>query len=504
MAESPGRAGAYWEATAPETDFPALSTDLTVDVAIVGGGIVGVTAARLLKAQGLSVALIEARRVGRQVTGRSTAKVTSQHNIIYRRLIDSFGEDAARTYAEANQQAIGRILALSEAHGIDCDFERRPAYVYARSEDYLESIQQEAEAAARLGLPASFERNPGLPYLVAGAVRFDEQAQFHPCKYLAGLARTIPGDGSHVFENTRALSAARTRVETDRGAVTAKEVLVATHLPLGKIGLLFGRAFPFAHPMLAARLDGAKVPEGMFISLDQPTHSFRTHGQGENARLVAVGGTYKPGHPDDERQSFADLERYVREDLGVGAIEHRWTNEDYQPEDGLPFIGRSSSREDAVLVATGFNAWGIAGGTVAGVILSDLAAGRANPWASLFDPTRVNVAAGGPTLLKENLVTAKHLVEGWASRRPKALEAVAPGEASVIRLGGRQVGVYRDPNGNVHAVSAVCTHMGCILGWNATDLTWDCPCHGSRFSVEGEVVHGPAVGPLKRESVAED
>jgi Rieske Fe-S protein len=343
-------------------------------------------------------------------------------------------------------------------------------------------------------------RDPGLPYPVAGAIRFDDQAQFHPCKYVAGLARTIPGDGCHVFEDTRALDVEPGRVLTARGVVEARHVIVATHLPLGKIGFFFAEAYPHSHCMVAALIDPAKAPEGMYISVDQPTHSIRTH-RGEDGRLrvVAVGSKYKPGHTDEERKGFEDLECFLRDELGVQTIEYRWTNMDYGSMDGVPLIGRSSSREEALLVATGFNAWGITGGTVAGVILADLAAGRPNPWAALFDATRVKPAAGGSTFVKENLHVAKHLLRGYLSRRPGSLDEVGPGEAAILDRGvARKVAVYRDESGTLHTVSAICSHMGCVLGWNETERTWDCPCHGSRFSVDGEVIHGPATQSLEK------
>jgi glycine/D-amino acid oxidase-like deaminating enzyme/nitrite reductase/ring-hydroxylating ferredoxin subunit len=473
---------------------------MRVDAAIVGGGIVGVTAAHFLKEAGLKVAVVEGRKVGRQVTGKSTAKITSQHGLIYHTLAEKFGEDGARTYAEANQAAIGRITELARTHGIDCDLEPKAAFVYARTEQHVATLEREVEVAQRVGLPASFVRDPGLPYPVAGAIRFDGQAQFHPCKYVAGLARTIPGDGCHVFEDTRALDVEPGRVVTARGVIEARHIIVATHLPLGKIGFFFAQAHPYNHCMVAAPLDPARSPDGMFISVDQPTHSVRTHrGDDGTLRVVAVGSQYKPGHTDEERKGFMDLEAFLRDAFGIETIEYRWTNMDYGSMDGMPFIGRSSAREDAFFVATGFNAWGITGGTVAGILLADLVAGRPNPWAALFDATRIKPAAGGATFLKENLQVAKHLLTGYLSRRPNSPNEVRAGEAAILDQGAtRKLAVYRDEGGRLHTVSAVCSHMGCVLGWNETERTWECPCHGSRFTVDGEVIHGPATQPLKR------
>lgn len=490
----------YWTADASASpSFPSLSGPLVVDVAIVGGGIVGLSAARFLKNLGYTVAVIEALHVGKQTTGRSTAKVTSQHGIIYARLVERFGEEAARRYAEANEWAIGRIESLCREHGVDCDFERQPAYVYARAAEKRETIEDEVRASSGLGLPASLETDLGLPYPVAAAVRFSDQAQFHPYKYCLGLAQTIPGGGSHVFEETRVTSVNSDSVETDAGPVHAAHVIVATHLPLNEIGLFFARAFPYAHPMVAGPVDPARVPEGMFISMDSPTHSFRTHRKNGETNLVAVGGAFKPGHPQELEERFADLEAFVRDAFGVQA-EHRWTNMEYEAEDGVPFIGRSALAGGGVFIATGFNAWGITGGTVAGEVLANTIAERPTPWAEVFDPSRLKPLEGGQKLVKENLEAGKHLAKGWMTSRPKSADELAAGEAAVIDVKGRLVAAYRDTDGRLHAVSAACTHLGCIVGWNPEELTWDCPCHGSRFSATGAVIHGPTVAPLEEEA----
>ena len=499
-----GQAAAFWVATATAADYPALPGDLEVDVAIVGGGIVGLTAAELLKQAGKRVAVIEAGRVGQQVTGRSTAKVTSQHGLICQQLAKNFGEDGARVYAAANQAGIERIASFVQELGIECDFERKAAFVYSRSDEQVADIRAEVEVAKRVGLPAEFVRECSLPFPIAGAIRFDDQGQFHPCRYTAGLAQAVAGGGGQIFEHTRALSIEHgepCRVSTDRGRVSAREVIVATHMPIGKEGMFFAKAYPYTHPMVAARIDEAKAPDGMFISAGTPTHSIRTARADGATWLVAVGGAYKPGHPDEAAQMFKDLERFVRQELGAGSVEYYWTNEDYNSMDGVPFIGRASSGAPHLFVATGFNAWGITTGTAAGMILPDLIMGRSNPWAELFDATRIKPMAGARDFVAENLSTAKHLLEGYARGRPRSIDEVAPGEATVLKLDGERVAVSKDEHGNVQIVSAVCTHMNCVLGWNPADRTWDCPCHGSRFAADGSVLHGPATSPLERKSV---
>ncbi len=268
-------------------------------------------------------------------------------------------------------------------------------------------------------------RATDLPFAVLAAIRFDGQAQFHPTKYVAGLAQTIPGDGCHVFENSRAVDWEPTRVVTEQGSVTARHVVMATHLPLGQVGGYYARAYAQAEPVVAARI--RRVPEGMYISAEEPRHSLRTHTrENGDAYAIAAGASFKPGHTDEERESVRDLERWLTETFDAGPVEYRWVNEDYKSMDDAPFIGWSSSLGGGYLVATGFDAWGISNGTAAGMILADLAAGKSNPWLDLFDAKRVKPVAGGARFAIENVKTALHLVGGYLSRKPKSLTELPP------------------------------------------------------------------------------
>lgn len=493
----------FWVGTAPDVSFPTLSGDIAVDVAVIGGGIVGLTTALLVKQSGRSVAVIEARRIGRQATGNSTAKVTSQHAAIYAQLIRSHGRDGAQAYADANQAAVERVAGLVQALAIDCDLERKPAYVFTRSEAQVAALREEAEAARSLDLPAELATDLALPFPVTLAMRFTGQLQFHPCKYLAGLARHVDGGGSHVFENTRASdveSGAPARVVTNRGTVKAGAVVVATHLPVISQGMYFAKAYPHSQPILAAEIDGSVAPDGMFISIDTPVFSFlRTRHQGR-LYLVAAGGHTKPGQAEELRQAMAELERRVRDGFAVREIAWRWTNQDYMPMDHVPFVGRPSA-DEPVYVATGFHGWGLSNGTAAAMIIADAIAGRANPWAALFDAARMKPMASAPTFLAENVQVAKRLIGGYLARRPDAAD-LGPGEAAVLERDGGKVAAYRDAAGALHEVSAVCTHMKCVVAWNPVARSWDCPCHGSRFDPDGRVLEGPAVTPLAPRAAA--
>jgi glycine/D-amino acid oxidase-like deaminating enzyme/nitrite reductase/ring-hydroxylating ferredoxin subunit len=493
----------YWNATAPASAFPALTGDSEVDVAIVGGGIVGVTAARILKDRGLKVALVEARRVGEEVTGKSTAKITSQHNIKYTMIERKFGQDCAQCYADANETGLRTIVEFAERHGIACDLERRPAFTYTRDERHVGELEKEVELAALLGLPASPTRETGLPFAVLAAMRWDDQAQFHPTKYVKGLAATLPGDGCTVFEQSRVVDWSSDRIATEAGSVRARHIVMATHLPLGQIGLFYAENYPHMHPVMMGRAERARVPEGMYISAETPRHSLRGHRDPDGQDwMIFTGPSYKHGHVDEERQSFAEIERFAAEHFGVRP-DYRWTNEDYTPMDHAPFVGWSSSSPGAFLVATGFDAWGITTGTAAAILLADIVGDRENPWLDLFDARRIKPIAGAAEFVKGNAEVATHLVGGWLARKPHGFDALKPGEAAILKIDGHNVAGYRDEAGALHAVSAVCPHMGCLVGWNETDRSWDCPCHGSRFEMTGEVIHGPAVKGLEPVGVKE-
>jgi glycine/D-amino acid oxidase-like deaminating enzyme/nitrite reductase/ring-hydroxylating ferredoxin subunit len=491
---------AFWIDTTAATNYPPMPGDMSVDVAILGGGITGLTAAVLLKRLGKTVAVIEARRIAEGVTGHTTAKVTSQHGLIYDQLIQKHGEERARLYAEANEAAIDRIEAFINEKGIDCDFRRLPAFVYTESEEYLGQLEAEVEAAQRVGLPASFVEQAPLPFPVVGAMRFAAQAQFHIRKYLLPLAEEIPGDGSHLFENTRALGIEEgepCKVATDRGAVTAKDVIIATHIPFTFKGQFWGKATPQREYGIAARIGETVVSEGISINAESPTRSVRTASRNGERVLIVVGETHKTGEEPDTEQRYSNLEEWARERFGVTEFENRWSAQDYYSMDILPYVGRIGVGDEHTYVATAFRAWGMTNGTAAAMMLSDLIAGRENEWSGLYDSTRAASVVSSTSLYKEGIEQAAHFVKDRFKGAAVDPRHVAPGEAKIVGRPGDQTAVYRDPQGQVHAVSARCTHLGCIVAWNPAEASWDCPCHGSRFSIDGEVLQGPAVRDLE-------
>jgi len=491
----------FWIDTTPRTDYPALRGNVAADVAVLGGGITGLTAAVLLKRLGKTVVLIEMHKLAEGVSGNTTAKVTSQHKLIYDTLIKEHGEEKTRLYAEANEAAIDRVESFVEEKGIDCDFRRLPAYVYTESGDMVSRLHAEVEAARRVGLPASFVEEAPLPFPVEGAVRFADQAQFHVRKYLLALAEEVPGAGSHVFENTRALDVKEgleCRVETDGGNVIARDVILATHIPFPFEGQFWSKSYPQREYGIAAKIRDTVASEGISISAESPSRSVRTASRNGETVLIVVGESHKTGEDTDTERHYANLEGWARERFGVTDIQNRWSTQDYYSFDGLPYIGRIGLRSEHVYVATAFRAWGMTNGTAAAMLLSDLISGKENRWAELYASTRATPLTR-PTFYKEGVEEAVHFMKDRTEGMGEGVADVAPGEGKIIGRPGDQTAVYRDPGGEVHAVSARCTHLGCIVSWNPAETSWDCPCHGSHFSVSGEVLHGPAVRNLEKE-----
>jgi glycine/D-amino acid oxidase-like deaminating enzyme/nitrite reductase/ring-hydroxylating ferredoxin subunit len=491
-----------WLETTPETGYPQLVPPVEVDVVVVGAGITGVTTAWLLKQGGRRVALIEMRRIGEGTTGYTTAKLTVGHNLIYADLAKKHGEETARAYAASNQWAIEWLGKLVSAEEIDCDWERASNYVYTEAKERLSDLRDEVEAARRVGVLAELTTQTDLPFPVLGAIRVDGQAQFHPQKFLQGLAEKIVGDGSHVFEQTRVTdvrSADGYVVLTDHAEVRARHVVLATHLPFLDSGLFFAKAHPQKSYAIATQVEPAKAPLGMYISAEQPTRSIRSTPGPNGSRWLVIGGEgHKPGRDDDTRRRYKALEAFLTDRFGDREVGHRWSTHDYVPLDRLPYIGQLRRRDERLLIATGFAKWGLTKGVVAAAILSDTILGHSNPWARVYNAKRLSLKNSAVKFVAENAKVGSWFIGDRVRLRDSRddIEALQPGDGTVARIGGRHLAVHRDDEGQLHALSARCTHLGCLVGWNRADRTWECPCHGSQFGADGALLQGPATEPL--------
>ncbi|MDX6355829.1 MAG: hypothetical protein QOF98_2732 [Streptomyces sp.] len=507
LEDLPGADESYWVRTTDTSRFAPLTDDLTVDVAVVGGGIAGLSTAWEVARTGRSVVVIEAERIAEGVSGHTTAKVTAQHTLIYDRLRRKHGEKAARLYAESQQGAVERIAVIAADLGLDCDLERRPAVTYSLDLADRDELRAEAAAARDAGLDAEYVEETGLPFPVAGAVRVGGQAQFHPRHYLLGLAADLSRRGGLIFERTRVIGLREgepCRLATETGAtVTARDVVVATHYPIFDRGLLFARLAPRRELVVAAPLDAAADPGGMYVTTGEGKRSVRTAPLPDGRRLLIVTGEdFTPGAAD-VAERYHRLDTWMHDRFPVAATAYRWAAQDNDPSDKIAMVGPLHPGARHTYVATGFGGWGMTGGVMAGGLLAELIAGRSPQWAELYDPRRVwSALREGPALLKQQAEVGLHFIgDRLRTARVDSVADIAPGEGAVVRIGGRRCAVHRDDEGVVHAVSARCTHLGCLVAFNDAERTWDCPCHGSRFGVDGTVVHGPAVRALEPREV---
>lgn len=490
----------FWLERAAARSYPALTEDISVDVAIVGAGMVGLHCAWALADSGLSVALVEARRIGEQATGRSTAKVTSQHGLRYAGLVRDLGKAHASVHAQENEKALRSIADLSERIGADAGFERRDAFIYARNEREAKQLEEEEAAARAAGIEATIEREVRAPIEATASLRFPQQAQFDPFGYLQGLAGLMP-ENVQIYEQSRVERVeygSPCIVRANGQQIRAARVVVATQMPIVSEGHFFAKAFPFAHAVAAAPLPEGIAVDGMFISAAHPSHSFRTASRNGQTFLIAAGNEYRPGEPDAQRRTVEDLRAFLRQYFRIEEPSHLWTNEDFRSMDATAFIGQAGKKYPNFFVATGFSAWGITQGAMAGEILAAALQGREHPASSLYDATRLKPLAGGARFMKNNMEAGGHLVgDRLLKRKDVALNDIEAGQGGVVSGSGGQLAVRRDHSGATTALSAVCTHMGCVVDWNPADRTWDCPCHGSRFDEDGAVLAGPATSPLE-------
>lgn len=496
----PGEPASLWITTTPQTEYPALSGDISVEVAVVGGGIVGLTAATLLKDAGATVALIEANRVAGGVSGHTTAKITAAHGLIYNRLLKKQGEERALQYAEANQAAIEFISDYIQEHDVSCDFDRTFACTYALTPEETEPIQAEVSAASDLGFPVFYADELPVPFRISGAVCFENQAFLHPRKYLLHLADRIPGGGCHLFEQTRVRDVREgspCEVITEKRTVRADRVIMATHFPILDRGLFFAKMAPRRSYLMAAKVNGP-IPDGMFYHTGSPMRTFRRHATDSGGELLIIGGQHhETGHEVNTMGIYRDIEAFARRHFNLEAILYRWSTQDNFPADGVPFIGTHSMRSRRTYVATGFGGWGMTNGTAAAIILADILRDRPNPWAPVFDANRFTPFLSRK-FISRNIHVARLFMQDYVTgKTDRTLSDLACGEGGIIEKDGKEVAAFKDGKGAVHLVSTACAHMGCKVAWNNAEQSWDCPCHGSRYDADGNVIHAPATTGLE-------
>ncbi len=496
----------YWHASATLPQFESLTHDLETEVVVIGGGLTGITAAYLLKQAGVKVALLERQRCAGADTGGTTAHLTAVTDERLHRLVKVWGREGAKAFWEAGFAAMDQISAIVRDKGINCEFAWVPGYLHGSLERDgnadRESLQDDAKLAAELGLKTEFVEK--VPYAHRPGVRFEHQAKFHPLKYLAPLVQSIPGDGSYVFENTEAeqIDADPLQVHAGQYKIKCHYLIIATHNPLmGKNTLVRATLFQTKLSLYTSYVIGAKIPSGalpeaLFWDTTDPYYYLRVDHHPNHDYIIFGGKDYKTGQEQDSRQVFMALEQKLKEFLPTAEIQHRWLGQVVETNDGLPFIGESAGQQ---FIATGFCGNGFTLGTLAAMMARDRYLKRKNPWFDLFAVTRKKFHGGTWRLLTENLDYPYYLLrDRLAGAEAGSIDNLKIGEGKILRIEGKKTAAYRDETGKVNLCSPVCTHLGCIVQWNAADKTWDCPCHGSRFKPSGEVLAGPAEEPLEK------
>ncbi|TVP83687.1 MAG: FAD-dependent oxidoreductase [Alkalicoccus sp.] len=506
--ELPLRASSLWREKELQS-FPALDKDVDAEVCVIGGGIAGVTTAFVLARRGFRTALIDAGQMGGGATGYTTAKVTSQHGAGYASILDTFGEDKAALYYDAQEDAIAWTERMCRKLDIDCGFERRPAILYAETEEGSRLLDKEAEAYQKLGLDGKLTEKHELPFPVKKALMMHDQAQFHPVCFLAKLLRYLEVENMPVYEHTRAVDikrGERPEVITENGhTITADHVVMATHYPFKDLYSLYAARLHVERSYVVAVELNEKVPRGMYLNAESPKRSMRqTPGPGGRDFLLIGGEGHTSGQKTDTMENYQRLLDYAARHFNVRGAHYRWSAQDISTLDGLPYIGPMTPGKKDVYIATGFAKWGMTGGIAAAHVIADGIQGRRNPYASLFTPSRFSPGQDMKNAVKENMDVARSFVKGKLDRgHRKNPEDLSPGEGSVIQFKGSRAGAYRDEAGRLTIVDTTCTHLGCELAWNNGESSWDCPCHGSRFDPDGKVLEGPALKPLKKLSEEE-
>ncbi|EJT6500898.1 FAD-dependent oxidoreductase [Clostridium perfringens] len=461
----------------------ALNKDIKTDVLVIGAGIAGILTAYMLKQKGRDVVLIDAAEIASGNTKNTTAKITSQHDLIYSKLITEFGEEKARQYAKANELAIKKYKEIIEDKRIECDFEEKPAYVYSLNE--VDVLKEEAKVAKNLGIDAEFVQEVNLPFKIKGAVKFNNQAQFNPLKFLKGISNELV-----IYENTRALEIKENLVVTSGGNITANNIVVATHYPIMNApGYYFMKMHQERSYVLA--LENTSEIDGMYIDLNKEGYSFRTYNN-----LLLLGGISHRTGENEEGGSYDKLRKVAKNLYPKAKEKYYWSAQDCMTIDGIPYIGRYSSETPNIYVATGFNKWGMTSSMVSAMIISDMILEKENDFSEIFSPRRFDLSLSINNIANDLIETAKNFIAQKVYIPSSEIEHIKNGHGGIIEYNGEKVGVYKDKEGKEFFVSTKCTHLGCQLSWNADELTWDCPCHGSRFDYKGRLIGSPATKDL--------
>ena len=493
-----------WQDTAQhKATYPTLQEHITTEVAIIGGGITGLTVAHALVQAGKNVVVVEAHSVGDGTTGSSSCHLNTQIDYGYQNVRQSFDKEVMRLVADSRRTAIDHIEQQCAGEESQCDFKRVPGFLYAENESQQKFLLDEFEYVQQAGLSATLRDQIDFPIPIKKAIEYQEQAEFNSQKYVNHLARQVDAsEHGRVYENSRVIdiSLQDKKVITKQGEISAQQIILATHLPLFS-DVLQTMAAPYRSYMVVAEVE-PNMPEGLYWDLQEPYHYTRLYQQGDKTYLAVGGEDHKTGHNEQNPGNYEKLKQYMQAHFSIKEFTHEWSSQYYEPADGLPYIGLSPFKD--VYVATGYSGDGLVYGTVAGLLLKDMVLKQENAWNKAYDARRFKPVASFSNWAKENIEVASDIVKDYLGVADEEIDHIPQGEGRIISQGGSKYAVYRTEADQLVALSPICPHLKCVVHWNTQEKSWDCPCHGSRFTPEGQLIIGPAVTDLEEKNLPTD
>ena len=490
-----------WQTSDTYTSVSTRGARDIQDVIIVGAGITGISTALMLQKAGKICTVVEAQEIGFGTTGGTTAHLNTLLDTPYYEIEKKFCAEDAKRVAGLARTAIDLIRYNIEEFKIDCDFEVLPAYVFSKDDAQDADLKKLYESLQKVLINTSYTVKIPTPVPYRKAIEVASQAKFHPMKYVLALAKVFEEKGGMIIQNCRVTDVTKTEndileVTTSLGKLTARAVIYATHIPPG-VNMLHFTCAPYRSYAMALKLHNGNYPDGLVYDLDDPYHYYRTHEVDGQKYLIAGGADHKTGHEANTEKCFTELERYFRKFYDIEEISYKWSSQYFEPADGLPYIGHLPGNPDNVYVATGFGGNGMIYGSASAMILTDMIVMGKSEYEDLFKPARVKPMAEFSNVVKEGADVTKEMVKGWLSmEKLDELAGLAKGEGKVVKYEGSPVALYKNEDGRLFAVNPACPHIKCTVGWNSTEKSWDCPCHGSRFSYTGELLTGPARNDL--------
>jgi glycine/D-amino acid oxidase-like deaminating enzyme/nitrite reductase/ring-hydroxylating ferredoxin subunit len=507
--ETSGYHDSFWTDSAPRNDYPSLSEDMNTEVVIVGAGIAGLSVAYNLVKAGIKVVVLDDGKIGSGETGRTTAHLVNAIDDRYSEIEKTFGEETSRLTASSHTAAISFIEHTVKTESIDCDFLRLDGYLFLHPSDKIKTLKNEFEATRRAGIATELlAAVPGMVSHQGPCLRFPYQAQFHPMKYIIGLCNAIVRGGGHIFCETHVSNITKDGVEAGMYRVTARDIVVATNSPVNDRVTMHTKQHPYRTYVIAAEIPKGSLPNSLWWDtgdqnsrwVAKPYHYVRTQPFNDTADLLIIGGEdHKTGQADSENireeLRYLNLEQWAREHFPmIRNIAYTWSGQVMEPVDMLGFIGRNPGDEN-IFISTGDSGNGMTHGTIAGMLIADLIQGKPNPWEKIYDPSRITLSTAGD-FIREGANMAAQYKDYFTPGDIESVAHLSAGEGAIMRAGGRKVALYKDEQSQLHVYSAICPHLGCYVRWNGDEKSFDCPCHGSRFSCEGKVVNGPAIADL--------